>query len=528
MSSLINLFNKNITSVKSSKLYFLSISTGILLGICWNNILPAISLFVAFVPLLFVIQQPKLHYSQIFHYSFISFFLFHLGVAWWLFRSSIFGGLSIMLINSTAQSLVMLLVHKIRQKSNEQITLMAFVVFWLSFEYLHFHWELSIPTMNLGNWLGQVTQIIQWYEYTGILGGSLWILISNVIVYQIIISYRNGQRIKANILIFGEIILILFPILVSKNIEDKSNFNGYKINFTVIQPNINPYSEKYKSSLFKKQTERQIQLAQTADTLRPTCIVYPESSFPKYLDETKINNDKFIQTLNNKLITNENRAVIASCYTYKAYDNDTIFYNTAFMLKANYPPQIYHKSKLVLGVEKIPFDSYFRFLKKLNLDFGGYTNSLGIDNERNIFRSFSDSLKIAPVICYESIYGEFITQYVKKGANCIAIMTNDAWWGNTSGYKQHLMHAQLRAIENRKAVVRAANTGTSCFINAKGKISAQANDWQEAVLTSCISTNNYISFYTKHGDYIGRFAICISLILLIAAVVKLLNFTANK
>ncbi len=496
--------------------YLLSIFSGILLGLSWNRILPVWSLFIAFVPLLFVVQNTKLHYSQIFNYSFISFLLFHLGTVWWLCKASIIGGLSIMILNSSAMSLVMTLVHIIRQKSNSRVVgILAFIFLWLSFEYIHFNWELSWPFMNLGNWIGQLPKVIQWYEFTGILGGSLWILISNSIVYQILNSYRNRQRIETLIMVMIEIIIIIIPILLSNSIHNKPELNGTKVKFAIIQPNINPYTEKYNSSLFKQQINRQIQLANKADSSEKTYILYPESSFPKYINEDEFKLNDFTQNIYNQLVKNNNKIIIASCYTYKLNKKDTIYYNTSFMIDHEFQPEIYHKSKLVIGVEKMPFDSYFNFLKKFNLDFGGFTTSLGTDKNQRVFSSSTDSFKIAPVICYESVYGEFVTGFVQKGANCIVVQTNDAWWSDTPGYKQHLMHSQLRAIENRKAIARSANTGTSCFIDCKGKIYSRANDWQEDILINSLSMNNCITYYAYHGDFIGRFALIFSLLIIV-------------
>ncbi len=499
--------------MKTSQAYFLSLLSGILLAVCWNNITPSISLFFAFVPLLFIIQQKNIHYSQVFHYSFISFFLFNLGVSWWLCKASLFGGLSVIIINIIVQVIVAISAHKIRQKSNKIIGSIAFVLFWISFEYIQYHWEFSMPPMNLGNWLGQIPKAIQWYEYTGILGGSLWILVSNVLVYNIIVLYKSNRKNIAGIIAICEIIILILPAYISTNIYDKLEITGNKVKFAIIQPNINPYTEKYNTALFDQQIKRQIELAQSFDSIKKLCIIYPESSFPQYIDDNDIDSNKFVQTLKQKLISNNERTVVASCYTYKPTTGDTIYYNTSFMLNANTEAQVYNKSKLVIGVEKMPFDKYLKFLKTLNIDFGGYTTSLGTDNSRTVFSSSENSLKIAPVICYESVYGEFVTGFVKKGANCIAVMTNDAWWGNTPGYKQHLMHSQLRAIENRKEIVRATNTGTSCFINYKGEIFAQAEDWQERVLIGSISLNKYISFYTKYGDYIGWMSLIVSIIL---------------
>ena len=128
---------------------------------------------------------------------------------------------------------------------------------------------------------------------------------------------------------------------------------------------------------------------------------------------------------------------------------------------------LYHKAKLVPGVETLP--SFLNFMGKWFEDFGGISGTLGRDSERKVFVPWDNHFKAAPIICYESIFGDYITEYVRKGANILTIITNDGWWGNTPGYKQHMNYARLRAIETRKWVARSANTGISCFIDPVGK-----------------------------------------------------------
>ena len=147
------------------------------------------------------------------------------------------------------------------------------------------------------------------------------------------------------------------------------------------------------------------------------------------------------------------------------------FYNSALKMEFQQEPEFYHKSKLVVGVENMPYKSFFKpLLGEFLLDLGGTVSSRAIQHNRSVFEHKKINLKIGPVICYESIYGEFVTEYVRKGAQLLAIITNDAWWGNTAGHKQLLSYARLRAIENRRSIVRSANTGISAVINAKGEI----------------------------------------------------------
>ena len=109
-------------------------------------------------------------------------------------------------------------------------------------------------------------------------------------------------------------------------------------------------------------------------------------------------------------------------------------------------------------------------------------------------------------ICYESVYGDYYRDYVLKGAHAMTINTNDGWWSNTPGYMQHLRYASLRAIETRRSIARSANTGISAFINQKGERVAELEWWQENCMSGTLNLNDELTFFVKHGDYIGRLA----------------------
>jgi apolipoprotein N-acyltransferase len=162
----------------------------------------------------------------------------------------------------------------------------------------------------------------------------------------------------------------------------------------------------------------------------------------------------------------------------------------------------------------MPFTDWLPFLEELSIDKGGTSGSLGIEKEVKVLET--QELTFAPVICYESIYGEFNAKQCRKGAQAIFIITNDGWWQDTPGYKQHMSFSRLRAIENRRSVARSANTGISCFINQRGDVVKRSKWWEPIALKGTINLNNDITTYTKYGDVIGRsFAFVSALILLL-------------
>lgn len=193
-------------------------------------------------------------------------------------------------------------------------------------------------------------------------------------------------------------------------------------------------------------------------------------------------------------------------------------FNTAFLVDTSFSLQRHHKSKLTPGVEYMPSWGPLSFLESMAIDLGGTVGSLAIDEEQIPFMTL-DSLVVAPLICYESIYGEFCGNFVGRGAQLIFIITNDGWWGNTPGHKQHFSMARLRAIELRRSIARSANTGISCFINQRGDVFQETNYWEPAVIGQQINANDEITFYARMGDYIGRISVFLTVIFSLISIV---------
>ena len=118
-------------------------------------------------------------------------------------------------------------------------------------------------------------------------------------------------------------------------------------------------------------------------------------------------------------------------------------------------------------------------------------------------------------MCYESVYGEFCTGYVKKGAKLLTVITNDAWWGDTPGHRQHFNYSRLRAIETRRWVARCGNTGISALIDPEGHVVSRTPWWEPALLEGTVGLCSEQTFFVRYGDMVGR--VCVFLFLLLAA-----------
>ncbi len=178
---------------------------------------------------------------------------------------------------------------------------------------------------------------------------------------------------------------------------------------------------------------------------------------------------------------------------------------------------------MVVGVELMPFAIANRWLDALAMDLGGTTGSLGRQSTRNNFEAPEWGHSVTPAICYESIYGEYLADYINNGSDLIFIITNDGWWQDTPGYKQHLAYGRLRAIEHRRSIARCANTGISCFIDQRGDIHQATDWWEPDCINGDMNANDDITFYTRYGDQIARAALFISALLLLYTLVLALK-----
>jgi apolipoprotein N-acyltransferase len=266
-----------------------------------------------------------------------------------------------------------------------------------------------------------------------------------------------------------------------------------------------------------------LNLADSLTTYKTDYIVAPETFINNNVWEAEMYTNPIIQRVYHHLFDNYAQASFIVGLIYKKlyknpaersktaqeirgtgayYDS----YNAAMQIDTSLVPQVYNKSKLVVGVEKMPYTEYLGFLRNLTLRLGGTFRSHGEQDFRENLYNRRDSTGISPVICYESIFGEFVTDYIKKGSQFIFVITNDGWWGDTPGYKQHHSYSRLRAIENRRSIARSANTGISSFINQRGEILQRTNYWEPAAIRGILNRNDEITFYTRHGDYIARIA----------------------
>ncbi len=514
--------------VKDMKNYFLAFIAGLLLSLSWPVNGFVYFIFIAFVPLFFLAKnlQKKRNKSIIkfLGFSFLTFLLFNVFTTYWVYYASEFGAISAVIVNSFFMSLVMLLFFWAKRVLGVRIGYFSLITFWLTFEYIHLNWDLSWPWLTLGNCFSESLFLINWYEYTGVLGGSLWILLVNILVFELI---DRREKVKPFFLLIS---LLLLPIFLSNSISNRADHIKDYINVVVVQPNIDPYNEKFKIS-YQQQLLDFINLAKTKIDSTTDLLVGPETALQENIWESKVQYTKSIQELQKLQLDFPELNILVGATTFKLFESNNLksstarkfrnedlwydVYNSAVFISKSGEVSIYHKTKLVPGAEKIPFPSLLNNFSSLSVDLGGVSGSLGSENSIVSFNS--NEAKILPLICYESIYGDLNTG---KSFDVMCIITNDGWWKNTVGYKQHFSYAKLRAIEQRRSIIRSANTGISGFINSSGEFEELAKWDEKKVIKSQVAISNTVTFYNQFGDYLGRISSFISSIFLLLMFVK--------
>lgn len=498
-------------------------------------------LFFGFVPLLFIEDYFLRHSEQarsfeLFKYSYITFFTWNALTTWWIWNSTIFGAIMAITINSLFMAVVFQIYHLTRRNliNPERYTYLLIFI-WITFEYLHLDWDLSWPWLNLGNGFAMYPRIIQWYEYTGIFGGSLWILSVNILIFQLlknllIEKFRLPQTIFLTILI---LFLVAVPVLISLRIYHTYREEGVTAEVIVTQPNSDPYTEQYTLTV-REVIDRNFGLAEPLITDSTVFIVCPESALQENIWHHSLDETRSIELIRRFLTKYPQLNIVVGASTFRLFrenepltrtarkfsDIDLYYeaYNTALFINDSGPVELYHKSKLVPGPEKMPFQKLLSPLQQIAFDLGGTVGSLGLSPERTVFTSKCGRFKVPAIICYESVYGEFVGEFVRNGANLLFIITNDGWWGNTPGHRQHFSFALLRAIETRRSIARSANTGISAIINQRGDIVLKTAYWVPDVIKASLVTNEKITFYVKYGDYIGRISTFLSLMVILGAI----------
>ena len=491
----------------------------------------------------------------IYHYS--AFVLWNAITTFWVCNATVGGGLFAIFANALQMSVIFGLFRFSKRYFTGALPYIFLAVMWIAWERAYFDAEISWPWLVLGNSFARSIGSVQWYEYTGALGGSLWIWTVNLLFFALMVSlsdgswfYRYNGKAKAALL-SACAVSVAAPMVWSEII-----FNNYQEKedpqeVLVVQPNIDPYNkieamtQSQQNAILLDQItkaipDRKVEISNHTGCGQPGSEIAAMSHSPLLVlaPETFtgdiVTNDftrsmtyrRFISFL--KDYPSVDMLFGASSYTYtdaakapsynarKLGDGRWVeSHNSAMVVDGSGESEIFHKSKLVVAVEKTPYPALFTRIDDM---LGGVMGRCVGQDE--ILLLHCGNVPFGCAVCYESVYGEYCTGYVRKGAEFLSVITNDAWWGNTPGYRQHLSYSSLRAIETRRSIARCANTGISALIDQRGVIHEQTSWWEPAVIRGTINKNSTITFFVKYGDMTGRLCTFVFALLLLALMVR--------
>jgi apolipoprotein N-acyltransferase len=517
----------------------LSLLSGLLLWIAWPPThYSTFLLFVGFVPMLMAIEniiQSKFTKKgkKIFGTAFLGFFIWNTLCIFWVYNALKMVGevvaLPISLIPYSLGPLLMAtacwLYYRLRLITSRGWGLFGLVNFWIGYEYLHQSWDLNFPWMTLGNGFATSHQWVQWYEYTGVYGGTIWVWVLNILLFLIYCGLKEKQNKQVRLKLISAFVMILvFPLGFSLYRYYSYVEQPDPSNVVVAQPNIDPYV-KEGTMPAAQQISILTHLSDSIGQPNTEFFIWPETAIPDEVNEANIRTNPYFLQAQHFLNKYKNGNILTGAETYKIYNKQTTptatydpqnhvyfdSFNAAVNIENSAEVQFYHKSKLVPGAESLPFGSALSFLKPVFEHLGGATGSYGSQDEPGVFYSQS-GIGVTPAICFESIWGGWIAQSVHKGGQFIAIITNDGWWGDTPGKDQGIDYAKLRAIETRRWVCRSANTGISAFINQRGDIVQQTKWWVKTAIKQDINLSSDLTFYVLHGDYLAEIGSVLALL----------------
>ncbi len=533
----LGVFENKFTKLLRYKQYIsYSLISGLLLWLGFPAPGQSYLLLFAFVPLLVVERDISLHHGgvkkrEVFKFTLTTMVTWNIMCTYWIANSSLIAGIAAILINSLLMTLPFLLGHVLRHRM-PKLQYAPLVCLWLSFEYLHFNWDLAWPWLTLGNGFASMHSLVQWYDMLGALGGSFWIWCCNIAIFRFWNDYEK-RTLKKWWSYIPNVLIIIIPILVSLFQYYSFKESDVSLDVVCMQPNIEPhYEDGTKGNI--QILEECMEMASAVLDTNTNYILFPEATFGRvdagYLEKNDIVNAfRMISGMEFPDV-----AILAGVSGHKQLDashadlsttrmsviqGDSIYYhifNGAYHIHKQ-KEDLYYKSKLVIGAEYMPFSKQLGFLDSWVSGMGGTMKGFA-KQEAKVTLS-NGTYNVAPIICYEQDFGGFLRRHIKNGAQWMAIITKDGWWGDTGGHKQHLEFARLRAIEYRRSIARAANTGTSCFINPRGDISDATSYGEKAVIKQQISLNSKMTNYARMGDMVGRLAAFLSALFIMNAFV---------
>ncbi len=490
----------------------LSITAGIFLGLSYPPFPFPFFVPVAFILLFRIIECCPTARSAAF-YTWPAFLIWNVIVTYWLMMATLIGGILAILGNSALMTLPILFIHLFKRRIRGTFSgaLMAAST-WTAYEYLIYRWDLAWPWLSLGNAFAMTPRFVEFIAWTGTIGVTFWIVYISYLAFRFLATGHKKTGIAALVII---ILPIIFSLIWYSHIPTRSNRS---VQVVVVQPNYNSYLEMsgYPNPYIPLQ-----EILHQSDSLRTDStrlILWPENAIQTGIDAsspiTQILRDSS-RAWNTTIITgtaffhfykpDKAPELVHTTATGRPYN----VYNAAAAFYPDGTLHLYRKAKLVPIVERVPFVEVLSRIIPFGIDWGNL-QGFGRGKKATVFR-IAPHAKVSTAICYDSVFPNWNRHFVGNGANLISVITNDGWWGYTSGYFQHFEYARLLAIEMHRYVIRSANNGVSTIIAPDGRVLKRTQFWTRTAFRDDVPLFSDQTFYVRHGDWPGLLSLIIFL-----------------
>jgi apolipoprotein N-acyltransferase len=510
----------------------LSILSGLMLGFAFPPSHLGILACFGLIPLLVVLADLD-DLGSTLRYSYLTLLIFHIITLAWTGgyahgndRYMMIAGAITMLAHPFFYFLPIGAYWWIKKELGAFAGLIAFPLLWLGYEYSHTLSEWSFPWLTLGHTQTYDLARMQIVSVTGVWGLSLWVLLMNVVGFILYSQFARGLALfrdgRAWAILTILVVLYALPrvygdhVLAVDNGADPATAGLSPMRIGIVQSNIDPWDKWSKTGydairIYLDMTE---QLMSNKKDRPPDIVLWPETAVPYYILEGRNRTllDEIRRSLNAmgaSVLTgfpqvvfypDSTKASPSSKRDRRTGERYDTFNAAAFIQPGETVIPWYGKMKMVPLAERVPYADIFHFVDFLRWDVG--IGGWQIGRDTTVFVDRKTGSRFSTLICYESVYPDFVATFVRKGAEFLTIITIDSWWGRMSGAFQHQQFALLRAIENRRWIARCAVGGISCFIDPFGRTYDKTEMFTKTTIVHNIGRSTILTLYSRYGDWL--------------------------
>lgn len=414
---------------------------------------------------------------------------------YWLAMATVGGGVAAILANAVVMSIPFGLYRWFRKPHHTHWqNASMFIALYVGFEWIHHQWDLAWPWLTLGNAFSNATTVIQWIEVTGVLGLSAWILAAVFVAKKPTLPGAGfiALPVVASLIIFFTL---------------RETATG-TLPTLIVQPNIDSYSPYEEFGSDSEILDTLMALTSRGVTGQTALVLWPENSIESwvYPDPSRFPNPEL-----HRGAAQWKSTLIGGATFFKSFPSleqapiphrlsgsgiPYTMYNAGLAWQPDGSFQVYGKRRLVPIVERLPFVTQLAWL----MPFVDWTGLMGFGKGTESANLPVGGFQVTGLVCYDSVFPDWVRRQVRDGASVVGIITNDGWWGDTGGHEQHFAFARLRAIETRRTVARSANNGISGVILPDGSVPFRTEYWTRVTHHADLPIYNRITIYVRFGD----------------------------